>query len=229
MAIAIRSVGTILTYGTRTNSTLVAPASIANGDILVAAIYTESNPTAPTPSAPGGWSTLGSTTSVTDPGGFNEKFSVWWKRCASESGNYTFTHASTTSNGVIVAYSGCLASGTPFGTPVDNTGSGTTSTGNSVTTTAANSWLLLESHSSAGGGITPPTGMTERVDSSGQPVYVADELIAAAGATGTRAFSNGNPGGYPWAVRMVEMLAATATIPNKIVAPRQGLVRAAYW
>ena len=36
MAVAFGSQGTYLAYGSRTNSTLVAPASIANGDLLIA-------------------------------------------------------------------------------------------------------------------------------------------------------------------------------------------------
>jgi hypothetical protein len=134
------------------------------------------------------------------------------QRAASESGSYTFTHISRNTQGAMAAYSGCLASGTPFSAATsNNTGSGpnaTTSTGLGITTTVANSWLLYIAHDYEGtGALSPPSGMTERFDSL---VYTADQVIASAGATGTRTQTNGNTtaAAEQWAVRMVELLAA---------------------
>jgi len=109
---------------------------------------------------------------------------------------------------VLKAYSGCLASGTPLGATTNRTGLFNASIGDSITTTAANSFLLYEAHDWTGSGtLTPPAGMTERYDNL---LYSADELIASAGATGNRTQTNGNGAvpGNQWAVRMVELLAA---------------------
>lgn len=213
MAIAFRSL-TSITYASRTNTTLAAPSGLTNGDILVAGFITAKAAGAPTPTPPAGFTAFGTETTVTDLAGFNGKLYIFWKRAASESGSYTFTHASCTSTAVLMAYSGALVSGTPFGATSNNTGSGpngTTSTGLSITTTAANSQLLWISHDWEGfATLSPPSGMAERFDGF---VYSADQLIASAGATGNRTQTNGNDAGATeqWAVRMVELLAATAS------------------
>ena len=86
MAISVHS-SSSTTYALRTNTVVTAPASISNGDILVASMFIALQTTAPTPTAPAGWSTFGTNTAVTDPGGFNGRFWIFWKRAASESGN----------------------------------------------------------------------------------------------------------------------------------------------
>lgn len=202
--IAFRSL-TSTTYASRTDTTLAAPAGLADNDILVAVILVGrgSSPFAPTP--PAGFVAFGTATSVTD-GVFVVDLYVFWKRAASESGSYTFTHAAQSSQGLLKAYSGCLTSGTPLNATANNTGTGTTSIGSSITTTDFNSFLLFESHEWDGtGGRTPPTGMSERFDSL---QYSADELITAIGATGARSYTNANSNpSFPWAVRMIELLA----------------------
>jgi hypothetical protein len=207
--IAFRSL-TSIAYGSRTNTVLTAPAGIVNGDILLAAIFVGSGsaPTAPTP--PAGFTAFGTATTA-NASGFFSNFSIFWKRAASESGSYTFTHVAYSSQAVLKAYSGCLASGTPLGATSNNVTTGVapqTSTGTGITTTAANSFLLWESHDWEGTGtLSPPSGMTERFDGL---IYSADQLIASAGATGNRTQTNGNTTATAeqWAVRMVELLAA---------------------
>ena len=208
MAIAFRSL-TSLAYASRTNTTLTAPAGLADGDILIALIITAKATTAPTPTPPAGFTSFGAVTSVTDAGSFNGRMHVFWKRAAAESGSYTFTHAVASSQGILAAYSGALASGTPLGATSNATGNDNISTGTTITTTAANSYLLYGAHNWTGTARAAPSGMTERFDNLG---YLADQLIATASATGTRVQNpNGNGGsGDQWAVRMVELLAAVA-------------------
>jgi hypothetical protein len=204
--IAFRSL-TSTSYANRTNTVLAAPAGLANGDILIAMIVTgQSGSVPPLPAPPAGFAPFGTDTNVND-GSFYGRLGIFWKRAAGESGSYTFSHATCSSQGLLKAYSGCLGSGTPLGATANRTGFFTGSIGDSITTTAANSYLLYEAHDWTGSGaLAPPTGMTERFDGL---IYSADEPIVAAGATGTRAQTNANAaGGEPWAVRMVELLAA---------------------
>lgn len=226
MAIAWRSNSTV-SWATRTTTTFTAPAGIANDDILASVFYYSgyTPPAAPTP--PSGFTLFSTMLDITD-GSWHIEQRLYWKRASGESGNYSFTHGSFATFGHMAALSGCLTSGTPFGaTSVNGSTSGSSGVGTGITTTAANSWLLFIAADMQGtGGLTPPTGMTERRDADD---YWADQLIASAGATGNRTQTN-NGGG--WGVRMVELLeqsAAAADIPNKIIMPKQGLVRAAHW
>lgn len=227
MPISLRSQSTT-TYTSRTNIPITAPSGIADSDILLAGICTGLNGTPPTP-ALAGWAAFGTTTLV-NGAGFQVRETILWKRAASESGSYTFTHSTASSVGWMGAFPGCIASGTPLSATSNNTGvSGSTSTGTGITTTAANSWLLWLGHDFADttNNLTPPSGMTEIADLT--LLYVANELRASAGATGNRTMTNNSTSG-PWAVRMVELLAAPSSgTPNSLVMPRQGLVRAAYW
>lgn len=211
MAPAFRS-GSATAYGaSHTNITITPPAGIANGDILVAMIVTGAL-SPPIPSGPTGWTAFGTDIQDGVSGSFFVNLRTFWKRASSESGSYTFNHATASSAGWIGCYSGCITSGTPLNATSTNTGSNNlTSTGLSITTTAANSMLLWLSNDFAdnANNLTPPTGMTERLDAV--VLYTADQLIASAGATGNRTMTNNNSLGVStWGVRMVELLAATA-------------------
>ena len=214
MAIAFRS-GANTAYGSRTNITIAAPAGIVDGDILVAMVATGAA-TPPIPGTPTGWTAFGTDIQDGASGAFVVNLRTFWKRASSESGSYTFNHASASSAGWIGCYSGCITSGTPLAatsTNFSNTGVGTTSTGLGITTTAANSFLLWLGNDFAdtANNLTPPTGMTERLDVV--VIYAADQLISSAGATGNRTMTNNNSpsdANGAWGVRMVELLAATA-------------------
>jgi hypothetical protein len=109
---------------------------------------------------------------VTDSAGFNGRLNVLWKRAAFESGSYTFAHSSASSQGLLIAVSGAVTSGSPIDASTPNTGAGTTTTALSVTTTSANDLLFYIAHDWEGtGGLSPPTGFTERFDSL---IYAAD-------------------------------------------------------
>lgn len=206
--IAFRAL-TSTSYAARADTVLSPPAGLANGDILVATILIvrgsdDIDEYDPVP--PDGFSAFGTATKVNDSTGVYGKLHVFWKRASGESGDYTFTHLSTSSQGVLKAYSGCRASGTPLGATSNNTGLSPAASGTGITTTAANSRLLYEAHDWTGSGaLTPPAGMSERFDSV---VYCADQLIASPGATGDRSQTNGSAPTEPWAVRMIELLAA---------------------
>lgn len=104
-------------------------------------------------------------------------------------------------NIVALRITGGVTSGDPFdivGTPSTTTAVGTTRTAPSVTTTQANTLLLDITTGSTGaiGGITPDAAMRELADldsgaTAGSALEIADESVAAAGATGTRAATLG--------------------------------------
>jgi hypothetical protein len=188
---------------TSTNTTITAPAGIVDGDILILTMWLGGPDAPPTPTFPSGFTEI-DFTSVTD-GSYNGNMHVAWKRAAGESGDYTVTHESASAQGFMAAYSGCVATGSPIDAYSKNTGADVTSTATGVTTSAANTRLLYLAHDWQGTGtLTPPTGMTERHDDT-DLIYLADEAVAAVGATGNRTQTNGNTGDNPWAAFLIAL------------------------
>jgi hypothetical protein len=207
MAIAFRSISTT-TYTARSNTTVTAPASIGNGDILLLTFILGSSTTVPTPILPAGFTQIDSTSVVQGGGGFGADFRVCWKRALSESGDYLIQHTTASSQASIIVYSGCIASGSPVNVyskafATNPTALGQTSTATSVTTTVANTQLVLSEHNWTGNGtLTPPAGMTEQFDGL---LYIADQANAATGATGARSHSTGNGPTDPWSAFLVAL------------------------
>jgi hypothetical protein len=184
-----------LTYaGGRTNSVIPAPAGIQNNDQLIAAFFT-GTPTSPiTTTPPAGFVHVsGSPISVADFGGFNGRFNVFRKPASGESGSYTFTHTSASTEGVIMAISGVNPT-TPIDVYSTNTGEGTTTTILGVTTTVANTLLLNINFNWNGGGATsPPTNGAEQFTEIWDGIITAAwKTNAAVGATGNFTQTNGN-------------------------------------
>ena len=213
MAVAHRSL-TSLSFGARTNSTLSAPAGLADNDILLLILGMQTTAgTVPTPTAPAGFSPVGGGDAnglviYVDPAGgsANDEMGIyaWYKRASSESGSYTVTHASCTTFGYLGAYTGGATSGNPTDNPNASGNSGTgggSMTATGVTTAVDGSLIVF-----AGlvwdsiGATTPPTGMTERLELIA--AYVADEVRATAGATGNRVTTSG-PAGNGWAAALI--------------------------
>jgi hypothetical protein len=215
MAIAFRSIAST-TYASRTNTTVTAPASIANDDILIAAIFAGANAGAPAITPPTGFTELlRSPTQATDMTFFGQ-FHVYWKRAASESGSYVFTHATGSTQAGIVAISGVPSTGTPIFTYSVNSlvnAIGATTTATGITTGAANDLLLYIAHDWAGGGaLSPPTGFTERLDGL---IYIADKIQASAGASGNVTQTNGNSTVIGnWAAFLLDISTSTVTDPT---------------
>lgn len=209
MAVAVRSF-TSTTYASRTNTTLAAPSGLADGDILLAGIFVGASGTAPSVAAPSGFTALsGSPTSVTDSNPFQGKFNLFWKRAASESGSYTFSHSSASSQGLLLAISGAVTSGSPIDASSYNTGFLNSAKATGVTTTVAGDLLLYIAHDWEGtGALSPPTGFTEQFDSL---IYGASATQVAAGASGNKTQTNGNVySDSPWAAWLVAVKPATS-------------------
>ncbi|WP_454626946.1 hypothetical protein [Bradyrhizobium cenepequi] len=211
------------TYASRTNTTISKPAGTADNDILIGALFVGASGTAPTPTAPSGWTMIGTATSVVDPSGFNGKFYLYWKRAASEGASFTFTHAAASSQAFIAAYSGCVMSGSPVDVSSSNSGTGSTSTGTGVTTAGANELLLWIAHNWDIAAVTPPAGMVERFEGL---ICLADTRQVAAGATGNKATTaNGNTiTQSPWVARLIALKPAD---PNAQPQPQPPVVNAA--
>jgi hypothetical protein len=213
MAIALRSQSS-LGYATRANSTVPKPATVVASDIVLMQFFAGllgSSPPTPT-LVPSGFTAFGTATEVIDTSGFRGQERIYWKRAtASEPATYDFLHTTMNTEVAVFSLSGCLSSGTPIGPNTTNNsgdnGVNQLSTGLSITTTAAGSWLMYLGHNwSASAGAVPP-GMTQLFNTLQFGAY---ELRATAGATGDRVQNpNGNSlsGANMWAARMIELLA----------------------
>jgi hypothetical protein len=200
------------------NTVATAPAGVVNGDILLATIFIGA-PVAPSVTPPAGFTELStSPTIVADASGFDGHLHVYWKRAASESGTYTFTHAACGAQYLMLAISGAITSGDPidsssansagqdpyFGTP------GTVSTALSIITTAVNDLSLILGHAFEGtpiGTTGVPAGFTEIFDNYVLHAFSRD--LTVAGATGNKTYVNANAGVQPWAAFHLAIKAAT--------------------
>lgn len=204
MAAAHRSISSV-TYASRTNTTVTAPASIIDGDILVLMFIIGAAGTPPTPTLPSGFTVIQGPTTIND-GSFQVTRRLAWKVCSSESGNYTVTHSSASSQGVIIAVSGGNTGATPVTS--SNSGTGSTSTGTGITTPSDNSWVGFMGHNwNLFGSTSPPSGttptFTERLDATTSLIYCADGVLATAGATGNKSHTTPNNSIQPWAQFMI--------------------------
>jgi hypothetical protein len=182
------------------------PSGTAAGDLMVLSIAARSSNATITP--PAGWTLLLSNTETTTPTTTpTSKLSTYYKIAgASEPASYNWSSGTSESVASLVSFSGVDATTpfdgvTPLGTP--NTSATTTQTAPSITPASSNDWLVTVHEqastpcsTSFASGWTPPTGMTERVDTcsrtpsstSGMGMEVATLALSTAGvATGTKA------------------------------------------
>jgi hypothetical protein len=227
-------------YGLKTETIVPTPAGTVAGDILIAGVFVVYGATFldDVIIPPASWVRVGVPSEV-NAGGVFGHFYVWWKRAGTEGPSQTFAHVGTTSyttQGVIAAYSGGSASGSPVDVFSQNAAStGSTATYTSVTTTMGNTRLVLLGHNWDGtGALTPPTGTTERFD---HLVYVADESRAATGVTGDRTQTLASsapwhafllalkPGGAPSFVYAVTAMPGAYTLTGRDVTLRLSSAR----
>jgi hypothetical protein len=204
------------TYASRTNTVITAP-TIVNDDILILTLAVSASGTPPTPTLPAGFTLIDSTTAI--GGATQVAFRVAWKRAASESGSYTVTHASATTQASITVYADCIATGSPVDVYskaflTDTTSSGATATATSITTTVALTKLLFLSHNWIVNDIRiPPTGFVELYEGL---IYTADKTQAAAGASGTVSHATGNSAAQPWSAFLVALKGTSAIRGAKV-------------
>ncbi len=179
--------------------TLVTPAGVAAGDVLIAHVVLHGHSFGANPAftAPSGWSTI-----RTDADNAHITAAVLWRvATASEPATHTFTNltgdTSQQAAGAILAYRGAdtVAPVAAHGGATTTT-SGTSISAPSVSTTVTDSMLLslVGLYGNNHGPATAPAGMTKRYERTevdeGNVVEVlataADQRIATTGATGTR-------------------------------------------
>jgi hypothetical protein len=167
---------------------MTVPSGVAVGDLLLSSVNAAGTSVI---TAPVGWTQLVAGTGGSYYGTFHYRVAT-----AADVGgaSYTWTLGSTRkATGSIASYVGVDT--TAIGTAAANAGTSTTATFNSVTTTAANSMVVLGGSAFNGTqavGITPPGTATTRnnfaTSSGGSQIrsYAGDFVQAATGATGTR-------------------------------------------
>lgn len=211
MAIAFRS-QTSAVFAQPGSGVVTAPAGIQNGDLLVLAVFIGCNDPAPpaTPTPPTGFTAPTVTTGTAFPievdSGFAGALYVWTKEASSESGNYTYTY-STAQAGIgveswMAAISG--ASGSPIEFCTTNKGTGTSTTVTGGTAANAGDAILLISfdYNDTNVGLTlpgtTPTFTNELTPPTSSNFTMGFGLMASAGATGNKVFTNNSTSGDPW-------------------------------
>ncbi len=173
---------------------LPVPPGVSAGDVLIAQVaYNAVAGSTITPVA--GWNVIDVEENLTHP----IMQGLYWRvATASEPAQYSFTLTSgkaDTASGAIAAYSGV-----DTGNPIDDfagqsNGTSTNLAAPSITTTVAGTTLIGFFANRSNGVISPPATMTERWDVGSDAAVgdigetraeAADELLAAAGTTGTR-------------------------------------------
>jgi hypothetical protein len=177
--------------GNGTSFTVSRPAGIAAGDVLLAVVSVKQGGSANVITAPAGWSSV----VLTDAGSSEFRQQVFWKAVAAgDPASDTFTTSSSgRASAIMLAYRG-VDSLNPIAAQGGqaNASSGSV-TAPSISPAVADTMLVgLFGSSRANAGISAPPGMTlEAADNSaggpnGVASAAADELLVAAGATGTR-------------------------------------------
>jgi len=185
-------------YGSRTNTVIPMPASVGDGDFLILGHITANSGTAVTQTLPAGWTQLGTVQTGSD-GSFGWRFEQAARVASSEPSDYTVTHSSTNTEGIIIRIDGSGTMSVDVSSKNHTTGnSPTTATGTAVTTTVTDALLVFLALNWNEAALTVPSGMTERQDS--QFLYLATQALSASGSTGTRTFT---AGANPWFANMI--------------------------
>jgi serine protease AprX len=171
---------------------LPVPADVAAGDLLIAQVAYNANGSI---EPPAGWNVIDVFNHPTKP----IMQGLYWRAATSaEPAHYSFALASGKSDtavGAIAAYSGIDLTNPIHAVAAEATGTSTSVVAPSVTTSEPDTTLIGFFTVRDNGSFTPPPGTTERWDASsasgvgaiGETTAAAvDEVVAAAGATGTR-------------------------------------------
>ncbi len=197
--------------------TIGKPSGTVSGDLLIAFIGTDGNTEFHTSS---GWARVEE--SNTSAGNKTTCVVYFLVAGGSEPSDYTFTGGSNqTRIGTIVRISGQAASGFIDVSGIDNTGDSTTPTSPTVTTTVVDCLVFcFYSQDDEQEGLTHPSGTTEHIDQDnggganpGCTIGLASYTQAAAGATGTKAWSGG--GTTQWVAMQVAIAPVAAAADDE--------------
>jgi hypothetical protein len=177
----------------------------------------------PTVTGPSGFKLLYPTPQEVNDGGFCGRLWLFWKRAASESGSYTFTHATATSQVCLAAFSGCVTTGTPIDGYSYNF-SGGTADACAFSPNSTNDLVIFADHGWTGSATTPPSGMTEQFDTT--LLTMSTITLSSRGDTGSTSHSSSNPREtYYFALRGPASGGATSLAPANPMAFVPFLVR----
>lgn len=200
-----------ITYATRTNTTLTAPAGIVDGDMLLIFFDIASASAPPTPTPPAGFTNISGTSYqiAMTTGSFNVNLWVWYKVASSESGNYTITHSSSTTQGYMEVVQG-VSGDAP--TRTVNQGTGATATALTITTSVDDSLVIFftSDWGDNANNLACPTGTTPTFTEHYDAVlmHACDGPLATAGATGNKTASVHQAAALPWGAMLVQVPAS---------------------
>lgn len=188
---AYRSISN-LAYGSRTNSTVPAPAGVVLNDVLVA-VFTKGG-SAIQPSPPVGWTLVAKAPQLSD-GSLTADNWIYWKAAgAGEPGSYTWTHAAGSTEVSILAVSGADTQSPITVSPsfqAANSAADSIATAPSITTTSGSSLVIFytQDWGVTAGALVPPAdasiAWTGRLSAPTTVLqYLATGVMPAAGATG---------------------------------------------
>lgn len=178
---------------TTTSLTINKPTGVVQNDLLIATLAARGNTTI---TAPAGWTQVQRTNN-----GTNETLAIFYRVATATdiaATNYVFTlSASVGVAGAILRYTGADPR-FPIDASAIATGNSANATAPAVTTTVADTTVVRVAGIPNNGALTVPAGTTQRVNIVRDPagntndtrLGVADATQAAAGATGTAAFTN---------------------------------------
>lgn len=198
------------TYASRTNTTVTAPSGIQNGDTLFFALFVGRAGSYNTATPPAGFSALsgGTWPMQSNDTSFFASIYIWYKIASGESGNYTATHSSSSTQGVMWRVSngdGSIPASTTnvqVGAVADSTAIGLTTTNNGALIIVAGWDWADTTNDLAGPSGTTPT-FTERLDVTLTGLWTGN--LATAGATGNKTFANNSntSSNRPWFASMI--------------------------
>lgn len=222
MAVALGSTGTFLTYTARTNSALTVPSGVAANDVILAYLYEDTTSAAVTP--PTGFTELTFSPAFALASPFMACHVYWKRATAADTGTYTFTHASSSTQGIALRFTGCTTTGTPLEVLGSSNNSASTSAPPPITGTTSQAGEMLAyaaiTYSSASW--TTVSGWTDAQNGSGQ--YNAVKTQAAAGSTGAITATASSP--QATIAALIGLFPASASTPKLHVG--SGTVTALY-
>lgn len=191
--------GSVLAEATTVDSVFTAPASIADGDLLIIwLILILSGGAPPTPTPPTGFTAPAGTWPITGTfSTFQYAQYVWTKVASGESGNYTVSHGSCVNRGIMARITGADTTTPITPNPTQNSGTGATSTFTGLTTSVANELvILLGSDDNDNSNTYSVSGYTLQATTPGECLLTATQV--SAGATGNQTMTNNSSTGTPW-------------------------------
>lgn len=192
--------------GTVNNLNVTLPTGTASGDLqtIWVGVGVASPGTPPNVGTPSGWTLAGTSGTIGLIGGtFNVIFKLFYKIADGSDGTVNLANDGGTNSTFSVLRKSYQNPDlvTPFGQVSFGSGGPDTSPVVTGVTTGANAALIdIVIQQGAAAACTPPGSMTERIDNATFGYACADEIIGAAGATGTRTFTLPGSADYAWGI-----------------------------